>query len=80
MRYDIDSHFRIQDNVALKYSDECFVLSVNYIETFVENTALNLRPDRTLMVRFELKHIGEFNYQTDQLNSVFGDQNLGPKL
>ena len=27
------------------------------------------------MLRFELKHIGEFNYKTDQLNHMFGDQN-----
>jgi LPS-assembly protein len=80
VRYDIDAKQRIQDVLQLKYADECFVLSTSYIETFVENTALNLRPDRTLMVRFELKHIGEFNYKTDALNHVFGDQNQGPKL
>ena len=53
------------------------MLTASYIETFVENAALDLRPDRTVMMRFALKHIGEFNYQTDQLNHVFGDQNLG---
>ncbi len=77
MRYDLDARFRIQDSFSLSYSDECFVLTTSYVETFVENTALDLRPDRTVMVRFALKHIGEFNYQTDQLNHVFGDQNLG---
>lgn len=77
MRYDLDGRFRIQDSLALSYADECFVLTASFIETFVENTALNLRPDRTVMLRFALKHIGEFNYQTDQLNHLFGDQNLG---
>ena len=66
--------------LQLKYADECFVLTASYIETFVENEALDLKPDRTLMLRFELKHIGEFNYKTDQLNHLFGDQNQGPKL
>ena len=66
MRYDIDAQQRIQDMIQLKYADECFVLTASYIETFVENAALDLRPDRTLMLRFELKHIGEFNYKTDQ--------------
>ena len=80
MRYDIDARQRIQDSLALKYADECFVLTASYIETFVTNAALDLKPDRTVMVRFELKHIGEFNYKTDQLNHVFGDQSLGPKL
>jgi len=39
------------------------VLTATYIETFVENAALNLKPDRTLMLRFELKYIGEFQLQ-----------------
>ena len=26
------------------------------------------------MLRFELKHIGEFNYKTDPLTTSFGDQ------
>jgi LPS-assembly protein len=80
LRYDIDAKQRIQDIYQVKYSDECFVLTASYIETFVENAALGLTPDRTVMLRFEFKHIGEFNYKTDQLNHVFGDQNLGPKL
>jgi LPS-assembly protein len=80
LRYDLDARHRIQDVLQLKYADECFVLTASYIETFVENAALDLKPDRTLMLRFELKHIGEFNYRTDQQNYIFGDQNQGPKL
>jgi LPS-assembly protein len=80
LRYDLDAKQRIQDILQLKYADECFVLTASYIETFVQNDALGLKPDRTLMLRFELKHIGEFNYKTDQLNHLFGDQNQGPKL
>jgi len=78
MRYDIDLHQRIQDSIGLKYADECFVLSATYIETFVENAALDLRPDRTVMLRFELKNIGSYSY--NGAAHVFGDQNLGPKL
>ncbi len=80
MRYDIDAKERIQDQLALKYADECFVLTATYTETFIENAALDLKPDKTVMLRFELKHLGEFNYKTDQLNHVFGDSNQGPKL
>jgi hypothetical protein len=29
------------------------------------------------MLRFELKHLGEYSYRTDQLNHVFGDQFTG---
>ncbi len=77
VRYDIDSHERIQDVFQLKYQDECFVLTASYIETFVENPNLGIRPDQTLMLRFELKHLGEYSYRTDQLNHVFGDQFTG---
>ena len=55
--------------VPVKYADECFVLTASYIETFVENLPLDLRPDRTVMLRFELKHLGEFNYKTDVLTT-----------
>ena len=30
-------------SIQLKYADECFVLTASYIETFVENTALDLQ-------------------------------------
>ena len=30
------------------------------------------------MLRFELKHLGEFNYKTDLLSHVFGDQQPRP--
>lgn len=78
MRYDIDNKQRIQDILQVKYKDECFALSISYIETFVENIPLDIRPDRTVMLRFEFKHLGGFNYKTDVLNHVFGDTNMGP--
>jgi len=77
MRYDIDNQSRIQDLIQLKYQDECFVLTASYIETFVENVGLDIRPDRTLMLRFELKHLGDFNYRTDPLAHSFGDTRQG---
>jgi LPS-assembly protein len=80
LRYDIDAHKRIQDLLQIRYADECFVLTASYIETFVDNPALDLRPDRTLMLRFELKHLGEFTYRTDALSHIFGDTNSGPPL
>ncbi len=79
MRFDIDDKQRIQDQIQLKYSDECFVLTASYTETFVENAALDLRPDRTLMLRFELKYLGQFNYKTDSLDHAFGDTNTAAR-
>ena len=65
MRYDLDAKQRIQDLIQLRYADECFVLTASYQETFVANTALNIVPDKTVMLRFELKNLGDFNYKTD---------------
>jgi LPS-assembly protein len=76
-RYDIDARTRIQDILQLKYQDECFVLTASYIETHVENPGLDIRPDRTLMLRFELKHLGDYSTRTDPLSHFFGDVNLG---
>ena len=80
MRFDIDASERVQDILQLKYADECFVLSVSYIETHVENEKLDIRPDRTVMVRFELKNLGGFTSRTDPLNHVFGDMSMGKNL
>ena len=78
MRYDIDDSLRLQDMIQVKYSDECFVLTASYTETFISNPALDLKPDRTLMLRFELKHLGEFKYKTDSLDHMFAE-NQPPK-
>jgi LPS-assembly protein len=77
MRYDIDARTRIQDIYQLKYLDECFALTASYIETFVSNPALEIKQDRTLMLRFEFKNLGGYNYRTDALNHFFGDTNQG---
>jgi LPS-assembly protein len=77
VRYDLDDRTAIQDLFQVKYADECFVLSASYIETFIENQKLEIRPDRTLMLRFELKHLGGGGYSTNALNHVFGDTNTG---
>jgi LPS-assembly protein len=76
-RYDIDALERVQDILQVKYSDECFVLSVSYIETHVENQALEIHKDRTVMLRFELKNLGGFTHRTDALSHIFGDMNQG---
>ncbi|MBO0765463.1 MAG: LPS-assembly protein LptD [Hyphomicrobiaceae bacterium] len=77
MRYDIDARTRIQDVYQLKYQDECFALTASYIETFVENAALDIKPDRTLFLRLEFKNLGQYGYHTDYLNHYLGDTNQG---
>ena len=74
MRYDIDNNQRLTDSLQLRYADECFVLTASYNETFIEDPQRDITPDRSIMLRFELKHLGQFAYKTDPLDHVFGDQ------
>jgi len=73
IRYDIDANFRLMDSIQLRYADECFVLTATYRETFINDPTRDIEPDRTFMLRFELKHIGEFKYKTDINDFVFGE-------
>lgn len=73
MRYDIDDKEILTDSISLRYGDDCFVLTTTYQETFIRNVEQGLETDRSLMVRFELKHIGGFGYRTSVLDHVFGD-------
>lgn len=70
MRYDIDASQVRQDSIQVKYSDECFVLTATYDETRYQSSTIT--DDRTLMLRFELKHLGEFQYKTDSLDFALG--------
>lgn len=67
MRYDIDDRQRLTDAIQVKYSDECFVLTATYQETFITDVQRDLVPDRTVMLNFQFKHLGGYQYKTDAL-------------
>ena len=48
------------------------MLSATYEETFIDDPLRDIDPDRTVMLRFELKNLGGFKYKTDVLDHVFG--------
>ena len=60
----------MSDFISVKYADECFVLTATYSESYYNSDTI--QDDRTLMLRFELKHLGEFNYASDTLDFAFG--------
>ncbi len=64
-RYDLDEKRSIQNAFGLRYADECFVLTSTYSETNTTDATLGIKPDKSVMLRFELKHLGDFNYSTD---------------
>lgn len=74
IRYDIDDSRRLMDTLQLKYSDECFVLTATYQETFITDPSRDIVPDRTVMLNFQFKHLGSYQYKTDALDFAFGDQ------
>ena len=67
MRYDIDDDQLASDMFQVRYADECFVLTATYTDNYYSNP--DIVDGQTLMLRFELKHLGEFGYSTDALSS-----------
>ncbi len=73
IRYDLDASKVLTDSIRLAYLDECFMLSATYSETYITDPARFIEPDRTVMLRFEMKHLGGFNYQTNVVDFMGGE-------
>ncbi|MEL6374000.1 MAG: LPS-assembly protein LptD [Pseudomonadota bacterium] len=71
--YDIDQGDLLKTKFEVRYHDDCFVLTASYEDTRIEDPDLNLEADRSVMLRFELKHLGSFRYKTDQLDTLFAE-------
>jgi LPS-assembly protein len=66
--YDIDEKFRVQDALQVKYADDCFAVTATYTEAFINNPSKDIVPDRSIMLRFEFKYLGDFRYKTNGLD------------
>lgn len=73
IRYDLDRDRTLTDSISLAYLDECFMLSATYSETFIRDERRDIEPDQVVMLRFELKHLGGFNYQTNVVDFLGGE-------
>ncbi len=73
LRYNLVSEEFIEDSLGLKYADECFVLSVTYNESFIEDQDID--SDRSVLVRFELKHLGGTDFKTGINDDLIADSN-----
>jgi LPS-assembly protein len=71
LRYDIENDDFIRNSVGLKYSDECFMLSVTYIESNIEDG--EIQPDQTVLVRYDLLHVGSPQARTDAIGTFSSD-------
>ncbi|PPC85459.1 MAG: organic solvent tolerance protein [Hyphomicrobium sp.] len=72
IRYDIDEDQLLSDSLQVRYADDCFVLTATYTELYYNSESID--DDRSLMLRFEFKHLGEFAYKTDTLDFAFGGE------
>ena len=68
IRYDIDEEDIRQDALALRYADECYVITMTYLDNNISDPDNGINPDQSIMVRFEFKHLGDFRYKTDVLD------------
>jgi LPS-assembly protein len=75
LRYDIDADQIASDMFQARYADECFVLTATYTDNYYHNP--DIVDGQTIMLRFELKHLGEFGYATDALDYRFSEQQSG---
>ncbi len=62
----------LSNSLQLRYADECFALTATYSELYYESETID--DDRTVMFRFEFKHLGEIAYKTDTLDFAFGGE------
>jgi LPS-assembly protein len=68
IRYDLDADDILRNSIGLKYSDECFVLSVTYIDSNITDGD-DIRPDQTVLVRYNLLNVGGSNTRTDNIGT-----------
>ena len=76
LRYDIDEDELLTSSLQLRYGDECFALSATYTRSNIDDPARDLEPDDTILFRFELKHLGAYQYKTDILDHNDTDQQV----
>lgn len=67
LRYDLENDDFIRNGVGLKYADECFILSVTYVETFVEDD--DIKPDQQILVKYNLLSLGQTDGPTDSIGA-----------
>ena len=69
IRYDLQTDQTITDGLGLQYQDDCFLLSVTYQRSFIEDQ--DIKPDERVLVNFNLKYLGAYKYSTS-VSDTFG--------
>lgn len=74
-RYDLDREEMVRNSVGVKYTDECFMLSVAYAETNI--TDGEIKPDQTIIVKYDLLQLGGSSSRTDGIGAFAADASSG---
>ena len=74
-RYDIDERDLLQNFYQVRYGDECLIFTATYTDNRFKSE--QIADGQTLLLRFELKHLGEFGYKTDALSYTSSEQQSG---
>jgi LPS-assembly protein len=56
-RFDIETGRFVRNAIGAQYSDECFILSVTYQQTWVQ--IQDIKPDTSVLVRVGIKYLGQ---------------------
>jgi LPS-assembly protein len=72
--YDLTTDQLASDMLQAKYADECFALTASYTNNLYHNPSII--DGQTIMLRFELKYLGQFGYSKN-VSSLFNEQQAG---
>jgi LPS-assembly protein len=67
MRYDLQNDDFVRNSIGIKYTDECFMLSVTYAETNI--TDGEIKPDQSILVRYDILQLGNSAARTDAIGA-----------
>ncbi len=67
-RYNLEDKEFVSDAVGARYSDECFLISLSYTETFIRDR--DIQPDQTLVLRVEFKHLGGYSVRSGNIDDL----------
>ena len=71
IRYDLQNDYTLTDAVGLRYQDDCFMMSVQYAESFVKDR--DIEPEQIVLVNFSLKYLGAYSLQSEVMGMVGPD-------
>ena len=68
-RYNIDTARFITDSIGLRYAaaEDCVGVSLTYSESYIQDQ--DVKPDKTLVLRVDLKYLGGATVRTDSLGN-----------